>query len=255
MPDDILDHPLISERYFFPHPGGVPSPLLVDAGDAKLACSFHPSLPGAVTVVHFHGNGEIAADWLDVLPRRFSQIGMGVLLAEYRGYGGSTGQPLLGKMLDDVVPVMRAAGVPSSRIIVFGRSVGSIFALEAVARFPDVAALVLESAIASPHERLLMRLEPSELGVTPEAFAAACTARLDHEKKMRGYRGPSLVMHCMDDTLVPVDNAKRLASWAEGRAMLRLFERGDHNTILAENEEEYFQAIEILVGWGQRPPR
>jgi hypothetical protein len=60
-------------------------------------------------------------------------------------------------------------------------------------------------------------------------------------------------MHCMDDTLVPADDAKRLASWAGGPVMLRLFENGDHNTILAENAEEYFQAVEILVGWGQRP--
>lgn len=252
MPD-LLDHPLLAQRYFFPRPGGVPSPLVVDAGDAKLACSFHPPLPGALTVVHFHGNGEIAADWLDVLPQRLARIGMGLLLAEYRGYGASTGEPLLGRMLDDVGPLMRAAGVPPSRMVVFGRSVGSIFALEAVARFPEVAALVLESGIASPLERLLMRLEPRELGATSEDLAAACEARLDHRRKIGSYRGPTLVMHCQGDTLVPADDARRLASWAGGPVALRLFERGDHNTILAENDEEYFQALEVLVAWGQRP--
>ena len=254
MSDPVLDHPLVSRRYFFPRPGGVQSPLLVDAGDARLACAFHPPLPGGLTVVHFHGNGEIAADWADILPRRFARIGMGLLLAEYRGYGASTGEALLGKMLDDVGPVMRAAGAPPSRIVVFGRSVGSIFALEAVARFPDVAALVLESAIASPLERLLLRLDPREMGVTPEAFEAACEARLDHRRKIGAYRGPTLLMHCMEDSLVPAGDARRLATWAGGHTTLRLFERGDHNSILAENEEEYFQAIEILVGWGRRSP-
>ena len=93
-------------------------------------------------------------------------MGWDLLLAEYRGYGGSTGEPLLGRMLDDVEAVLRAAG-PPERLVVFGRSVGSLFALEAVARCPGVAGLVLESAIADPLERLLLRVTPRELGVTP----------------------------------------------------------------------------------------
>ncbi len=246
-PGAILDHPLLSQRYFFPRPGRVPSPLLVDAGDATLACSFHEPHPGALTAVHFHGNGEIAADYLGGFPERFASLGMNLLLAEYRGYGSSTGEPLLGKMLDDVPAIVRAARVPPGRIVLFGRSVGSIFALEAVARFPEAAGLVIESGVASPLERLLMRVDPREVGATPEAFARAFEERLDHERKIGAFRGPTLLLHCANDGLVDAGNAERLATWAGGPVELRLFERGDHNTILAENEEEYFEAVAALA--------
>lgn len=92
-------------------------------------------------------------------------------------------------MLDDVPAIVRAACVPPERTVLFGRSVGSLFALDGVARFPGVAGLVFESAIADPLERILLRVRPDELDASPEAFAAAVAARLDLEKKLAAYRG------------------------------------------------------------------
>ena len=62
MPN-ILDHPLICERYFFPRKGCFADPFWVDCGDAQLACSYHEIDPTAKTLIHFHGNGEIVDDW------------------------------------------------------------------------------------------------------------------------------------------------------------------------------------------------
>ena len=84
-----------------------------------------------------------------------------------------------------------------------------------------------------------MRLEPREIGASPAAFAA----RLDHRRKIGAWRGPVLVLHAAGDDLVDAGNAERLASWAGGPATLRLFERGDHNSILLENEAAYFEAL------------
>ena len=240
---DLLDHPLVSERYFFPRPSRLASPFRVDAGDATLACSFHAVAPEAPTVVHFHGNGEIVDDYLGGFAERFAWLGWNLLLAEYRGYGRSTGEPLLGRMLGDVEHVVRAAGAPPERMVAFGRSVGSIFAIEAAARFPTLAGLVLESGVADPAERLLLRLSPRELGVAPDELARACAARLDHRRKLGAYAGPVLVLHAIHDGLVPADNAQRLASWARGPVTRRLFEEGDHNTVLHENEHAYFDAV------------
>lgn len=242
-PPELLDHPLVGRRYFFPRRARVRSPLVVEAGDARLECALHAVAPGAPTVVHFHGNGEVAADWEDDLPRIFAALGWNLLLAEYRGYGGSTGAPLLGRMLDDVAPIVRAAGVPPERIVAFGRSVGSIFAIEAAAAFPSLAGLVVESGVADPLERLLMRLEPAELGASPDDLAAACARRLDHRRKLGAYPGPLLVLHAVWDDLVPIDNAERIAAWAAGPVELRRLERGDHNSVLAANGPEYLRAV------------
>jgi pimeloyl-ACP methyl ester carboxylesterase len=252
-PGDLLDHPLIGRRYFFPRRAALPAPLWVEAGDARLACSLHRvDDPGALTVVHFHGNGEVVADWLDELPARLAALGCNLLLAEYRGYGQSTGAPRLGRMLDDVEAVVRAAGAPE-RLVLFGRSVGSIFALEGAARFPQVAGLVLESGVADVLERLLLRVTPGELGVSAEELAAAVGARLDHRRKLAAYRGPTLVMHALFDDLVPVTHGERLAAWAGGPVTLKLFDRGHHNSILAENEGAYFAAVAELLAAARAP--
>jgi pimeloyl-ACP methyl ester carboxylesterase len=238
IPPDPLDHPLIAERYFFPRRAAPRSRLDVEVDGALLACALHRADPDGHTVVHFHGNGEVVADWQDGLDEAVGAMGWDLLLAEYRGYGASTGAPLLGRMLGDVEAVLRAAG-PPERLVVFGRSVGSLFALEAVARCPQVAGLVLESAIADPLERLLLRVSPRELGVSGPAFEAAVAARLDQRAKIAGYRGPVLLLHARHDGLVDVSHAERLAAWAGGPATLRVFTEGDHNSILAENATAY----------------
>ncbi len=246
MPPDLLDHPLISERYFFPRAARPASRLDVDAGDATLACALHRADPEGHVLVHFHGNGEVVADWQDGLPEVIGQLGWDLLLAEYRGYGASTGEPMLGRMLEDVGAVMSAAG-PPEKVVVFGRSVGSLFALEAVARCPGVAGLVLESGIADPLERLLLRVTPREMGVDAATFQAAVAARLDHRAKLARYPGPVLVMHTRHDGLVDVSHGERLAAWAGGRATLKIFEDGDHNSILFENQEEYFALLAAFL--------
>jgi pimeloyl-ACP methyl ester carboxylesterase len=245
-PADLLDHPIVAERYFFPRPSRPRSRLDVDAGDALLACALHRSDPEAHTVVHFHGNGEVVADWQQGFEDFVGRLGWDLLLAEYRGYGASTGEPRLGRMLDDVGPILRAAG-PPGKVVVVGRSVGSIFALEAVTRFPGLAGLILESAIADPLERLLLRIRPREMGVSGAEFEAAVSARLDQRAKMGGYRGPALLLHSRHDGLVEVSHAERLAAWAGGPARLRVFEEGDHNSILAENTVAYLGELERFL--------
>jgi pimeloyl-ACP methyl ester carboxylesterase len=243
-----LDHPTLNRRYFFPRPAAFRDPTWIDAGDAQLACAFHQVDGADLTVVHFHGNGEVVRDWLEEgLPDRFAALGASLLLAEYRGYGLSTGEPALGRMLDDVEAVIRAADQPPERVVLFGRSVGSLFAIHGAARFPEVAGLVLESAIADPLERLLLRVDPAELDLSPEAFAAEVAARLDHRAMMAAYRGPVLVLHALFDDLVPVTHGERLAAWAGGEATTCLFRRGHHNTILSENEGAYFDAVAAFL--------
>ena len=210
-----------------------------------LACGLHRVDPEGFTVVFFHGNGEVVADWQGVLDRIVNAMGWDLLLAEYRGYGASTGEPLLGRMLDDVGAVIAAAG-PPEKVVVMGRSVGSFFALEAVSRFPTLAGLVLESAIDDPMERLLLRVTPEELGGSPIDFVAL-EERVDHRVKIASYHGPTLILHTHVDGLVDVSHAHRLEQWAGGEATLRIFEHGDHNSILWQNTKAYIDEVSRLL--------
>ncbi len=236
-----MNNPLIASRYFFPGGRSPASELAVPVVGAVLACGVHRVDPEGFTVVHFHGNGEVVADWQGLWDRVINALGWDLLLAEYRGYGGSTGEPLLGLMLDDVAAVIEAAG-PPEKVVVMGRSVGSFFALEAVRQFPSIAGLILESAIADPLERLLLRVSPDEVDASADDWREL-EQHLDHRAKIAGYTGPTLLLHTRVDGVVDVSHAQRLAQWAGGPATLRVFESGNHNSILAENWDEYLTLV------------
>ena len=170
-------------------------------------------------------------------------MGFEVFLAEYRGYGASAGEPLLGEMLGDLDAIREAVGSSDSDIVVFGRSVGSIFAIEWVDRFPDTRALVIESGINDVHERLALRVTPRELGCAKEALLEACQLRCDHDAKLQRYQGPSLFLHATGDHMVSISHAERNAAAAGERARLVAFAQGDHNSIMACNTEAYFSEL------------
>jgi len=246
----FLDDPILSQRYFFPRPERPPEVVPVEVDGATLACAAHrPHGGDAPLLVHFHGNGEVVADYLPDVAEAYAAAGLDTFFVEYRGYGGSTGAPSLVRMLDDVAPVLDALGVPPEQLVVYGRSVGSIYAIEAAHRRPEIRGLVLESGIADPLERVLLRVEPGELGVDGATFAAEARRHLDHEAKLGGFPGPVLVLHAADDDLVPPDHAERTAHWAP-RSELVLFPQGNHNTILAYNLPAIVEAVARLARGG-----
>jgi len=244
---DLLDHPLISESYFFPRPGSFPDPFWVECGDARLACSYHEIDPTAKTLIHFHGNGEIVDDWRGDFVSLINQMGCNCFLAELRGYGQSSGEPQLGKMLRDVGPIVESLGRAAEELIFFGRSVGSIFALEAAAKFPQAAGLVLESGVADVLERLLLRVEPSELHVSREMLEREVEQHLNHQEKLSRFLGPVLVLHTQHDGLVDVSHGQRLYDWAVGKKTLKIFPHGNHNDIMYVNAREYFSFLQAFI--------
>ncbi len=243
----ILDAPIVSQRYFFPRRERPADIVPVEVEGATLACAAHRSHGGdAPLLVHFHGNGEVVADYLPDVADAFAAAGLDSFFVEYRGYGASTGEPALVGMLADVPKVLASLDVPLERVFVYGRSVGSIYAIEAAHRCPAIGGLILESGIADPLERILLRVHPEELGVDDETLAREARRHLDHEAKLEGYDGPVLVLHAEHDTLVGPSHAERNASWVR-RSELVLFPRGDHNTILAHNLPAIVSAVRRLA--------
>ncbi len=239
----ILNHHIISERYFFPRKATIPRPFWVECEDARLACAYHEIDANAHTIVHFHGNGEVVADYLDGFPELLGRMNCNCFLAEFRGYGGSTGLPQLGKMLEDVQQTIEAIGQSHDKLILFGRSVGSLFAIKAAELFPNVAGLILESAIADPLERLLLRIHPEELGITQSKLAEAVIQVIDIQQIMARFTKPTLIMHTRHDGLIDASHAERLTDWCGGPVQLEIFPQGNHNDIMFVNGSQYFALI------------
>ena len=243
----LLDHPLLSARYFYPWPNRFDDPFMVEGDGVRLGCRFRRVAPDLPTIIHFHGNGESVQDYLGAFEERIAGLGANLLLAEYRGYGMSDGEPALAAMLADVPRIVAASGADPERLIFFGRSLGSLYALHAASLYPQAAGLVIESGLADPLERVLVRVEPWQLGVTPEELRQEVDRCFNQQAKIATFRGRVLIMHTRNDDLVGVSHAERLYAWANEPKELLVFERGDHNTILPANEAAYFDAVGRLV--------
>ncbi len=241
----LSDHPIISQRYFFPRRGCPEDATYVETPSGRLACAFRDA-GHSKTLLHFHGNGEIVADYLPEFPQLIAPLGLNTFLAEYRGYGDSEGEPVLGGMFADLPAIQAAAGPPES-LVVFGRSIGSIYAIEFVSRYPQVAALVLESGIADVLERILLRVSPEELGASSGEMQREFAGLFDHKTKLEAYAGPTLVLHAEHDHLVSVEHAKQNATWAGSDTRLVILPRGDHNSIFFENRERYLAELGEFV--------
>ncbi len=238
-----LDHPTLSARYFFPFAAGFADPFFVAGEGFRLGCRYRRIAADAPTVIHFHGNGETVADYVGEFEERIAAMGANLLLADYRGYGLSTGTPALAAMLEDVALLVAAVGVDPARMIFFGRSLGSLYAVHGAALFPGAGGLIIESGIADPLERILLRVTPAELGVDRAGLEAAVDRALDQRRKIAAFQGRTLIMHARGDDLVPVSHAERLYAWANQPKQLLILPHGDHNSILAANADAYFAAV------------
>ena len=246
-----LDHPAISWRLFHPRRTAALPTFVVGEGALRLGCHILRGDPLAPWVVYFHGNGELAVDSERYLGHLFRAAGVNACFVEYRGYGDSGGKATLAAMLGDGDRVVAALGVPARNVIAFGRSLGSLYAIELARRLPSLGGLVLESGIASLNDHWKLTKEAGEVGCDPSAIEAALAADFDHRAKLSGYSGRMLVLHAAGDRLVVPSNAERLHAWGGGaEKRLVIFPEGDHNSIFFANEADYTAEVHRFLARG-----
>lgn len=244
----ILDDPAISGCYLFPQDRTVEDPFIVDVDGAELACYRRIVDPDAFTMIHFHGNGEAVADYAPFMADVFADMALNSLFVEYREYGGSTGKAKLVAMLGDGEAAMSAANVSPEKAIVFGRSIGSLYAIELAHRQPSIAGLIIESGIADPSERFLTYAELESAGFNETDVHTEVKRYFNHKKKLSGFTNPLLILHTENDGLIDISHAERIHKWARSRRkQLVRFPKGNHNTIFGVNQKDYLDAVGSFV--------
>jgi fermentation-respiration switch protein FrsA (DUF1100 family) len=109
-----------------------------------------PQDPSQPVVLYLHGNGGNIASRATRMAR-LNSFGWGVLLIDYRGYGGNPGAPSEQGLIEDAragYAALRAMGVPGHRILLWGESLGSGVAVR-LAGEAEVGAVLLESPFTS----------------------------------------------------------------------------------------------------------
>lgn len=116
---------------------------------------YRAAAPGRPTLVYYHGNaGHIGHR--GGRGRALVDAGLGVLLVEYRGYGGNPGRPTQAGLLADgraALTFLAEQGVAPSDVVLLGESLGSSVAVHMAAEQAEagtpVRALILEAPFTS----------------------------------------------------------------------------------------------------------
>ena len=154
--------------------------------------------PGRPVILYFHGNGGHIGYRVERL-LRFAREGYGVLMPEYRGYGGNPGTPSESGFYSDAraaLAFLEHEGVASNRLVLYGESLGSGVAVELAARH-EVAGLILEAPFTSVAE-----VAQCHFPYVPAARMVI--DRFDSRSRIGRVSAPILVLHGERDRIVPV---------------------------------------------------
>jgi fermentation-respiration switch protein FrsA (DUF1100 family) len=163
-------------------------------------------------VIFAHGNGELIDFWPHELSK-FNDLGIGILLVEYPGYGRSDGTPSQ-KSITEVFNsaynfLVARKDIDPSRIILFGRSLGGGAVCTLAANRPS-SALILMSSFISVRSFASKYLFPGFLIRDP----------FDNLKVVSNYNRPVLVIHGKFDNIIPYKHGTALYRAAQHGKMI-----------------------------------
>lgn len=207
----------------------------VTADGIRLHAWFLPtSAPPRGTVLFCHGNAGNIGHLLDSA-RIYLDLGLNVLLFDYRGYGKSEGKPSeRGVYLDAEAAwrwLVEDRGIAPADILVVGRSLGGAPAARLAGTVsPAPRALILESVFSS-----IPDMAAAHYPVYPK-FLSRIT--LSTERFVRDVRCPVLSIHSREDEIAPFRLGRKVfASANEPKTFREL--RGDHNGCYFIDEASY----------------
>lgn len=156
-----------------------------------------PADPTGFTVLLLHGNAGNIGHRANRL-RRMRELGWGVLLLEYRGYGGNPGSPSEDGLMRDAqagLAELRRRGVPSDRTLLWGESLGTGLAIW-LAADNAVAAILLDAPYTS-----IVDAAQRQYPYVP--VRPLLKDRFDSLSRIGRIKAPIFVMQGSADRLVP----------------------------------------------------
>lgn len=224
--------------------------VALHTGDGlTLNAAYAPAEAGRRTLVFFHGNGDglLGADQATMVLRR---AGYGVLLVEYRGYGGNPGAVTEEGLYRDgraALDWLAERGVAGQRIVLIGNSLGSGIASQLVTERP-VGALVLVSPFTS-----MVDVVGKHSPYVPVSLLLR--DRYDNLAKLRGRDLPLLVLHGETDTLIPAAQGRALAAAVRGSRLVLVPRVGHELAYLAPTQRAIGEWLaQLPPATGLTPP-
>jgi uncharacterized protein len=176
------------------------------------------------TIIFAHGNAGTMGDRL-MKVKYFYDLGLNVLIFDYRGYGKSEGHPTEQGIYCDAQAaydyLKTRSDVDMNKIIVYGASLGGIAAVDLAVHRP-IAALIVDSSITSARETAKI--------FYPYVPSFFMQLKFDSINKVKKITIPKLFLHSPDDRTVPYSMGQKLfAAAAEPKEFIT--SSGGHNEV------------------------
>jgi fermentation-respiration switch protein FrsA (DUF1100 family) len=251
----VLDVPEVLLRLFHPRPEttSLQPPttareilIPVDQG-VVIGARWYAAGKVAPTLLFFHGNGEIVADYEELGPL-YARLGFNFFPVDYRGYGRSTGSPTVTAMIQDCRTIFAFAREwlgqegCSGPLVVMGRSLGSAAALELASLYQDkLDGLIVESGFAYATPLLtLIGVDVAGLGFEEEKG-------FRQVDKIRQWTKPLLIIHAEFDHIIPFAEGQALyEACPSAKKTLLKIPGANHNDILSVGYAAYMEAVARL---------
>ena len=241
----VLDNPDTSARSFHPlrgwsdtPPGAVDYGITVADGTV-LSSRFFAVGRENPTVLFFYGGGENVARYDEIAPL-YNSIGANFFVADYRGFGASSGSPSFNAILSDahelldwLLETMQALSF-TGPLYVMGRSMGRHSAGElAVTAGDRINGAIIESGRANLG-RIAQGLDPDVTRALEDDYCA----------KLYSMSVPALVLHGQWDESAPLAEAVDMFNKLETRHKhLEIIPGAGHNDLMYVGFQQYFNAI------------
>lgn len=192
-------------------------------------------------LLFFHGNaGNISHRLASI--QQFHDLGLSVLIIDYRGYGQSSGTTSEKGIYRDAEAAWRYLtedrSISASNIVIFGRSLGGSAASWLAARHQPLA-LIVESSFTSVPD-VAQEIYP---WLPVRWLSTLSHATGDY---VRDVHCPILVVHSREDDIIPFHHGEDIfASANEPRTLLVL--RGTHNDAFLLDESTYIEGLRAFL--------
>ena len=163
---------------------------------------YKPAAIGKPTVLLAHGNASHMGYRMP-LARQLIDKGYGVLLVEYRGYGGNQGMPTEQGLYSDAragMAFLNQQGVSSQHVVLYGESLGTGVATKMATEYA-VCAVVLQSPYTSL--ATVARYHYPWIFLSPRD-------KFDSFSRIRNIHAPLLILHGTKDSVVPFEEGLAL---------------------------------------------
>jgi uncharacterized protein len=216
--------------------------VFFDSGGRRLNGWYFPPPQKGPVILLCHGNAGNISIWLENVSG-ILRTGLGVFIFDYRGYGKSEGSPSEKGIYADGLAaydyLTQVESIPAEAIVPLGRSLGGAVALE-IATKRKVRSVVLECTFTSLRD--MARNMPLFSLIAP-----LMPLHYDNLGKIEKLRAPVLILHGMEDEIVPFSMGQELFARANEPKFFHPIRSAGHNDTYVVGGWAYYQRLALFA--------